>query len=189
MSLPEGFIQIDLFSGKPEDPVLEPVIKDPVTLDELYKKANEFCQEYWGVEFTGKIEISNVKWRRRLACFSPEHELIRFSRARNMTRTREQIYDTLLHELVHWRLFRLGLPYDDTAFEFIRECKRVGASLSGAKKAQEAARRYDEKPKHSPRKQKGVVYRCKCGKSIEIDIPAVVVICGCGRRMEREEEK
>jgi hypothetical protein len=45
------------------------------------------------------------------------------------------------------------------------------------------------KPKRRKRK-KGIVYRCpRCGKALEVDIPAVVVICGCGRRMEREEEK
>jgi DNA-directed RNA polymerase subunit RPC12/RpoP len=43
------------------------------------------------------------------------------------------------------------------------------------------------KPKRRKRK-KGIVYRCsRCEKTIEIDIPAVVVVCGCGRRMEREE--
>jgi hypothetical protein len=44
------------------------------------------------------------------------------------------------------------------------------------------------KPKRRPRqKRKGIVYSCpKCGKALEIDIPAVVIVCGCGRRMERE---
>ena len=45
------------------------------------------------------------------------------------------------------------------------------------------------KPKRRKRK-KGIVYRCpRCGKTIELDLPAIVVVCGCGRRMEREEEK
>lgn len=45
------------------------------------------------------------------------------------------------------------------------------------------------KPKRRKRK-KGIVYRCpRCEKTIELDLPAIVVVCGCGRRMEREEEK
>jgi hypothetical protein len=45
------------------------------------------------------------------------------------------------------------------------------------------------KPKRRKRK-KGIVYRCpRCEKTIEIDIPAVVVICGCGRLMKREEKQ
>jgi hypothetical protein len=42
------------------------------------------------------------------------------------------------------------------------------------------------KPKRRKRK-KGIVYRCpRCEKTIELDLPAIVVVCGCGRRMERE---
>ena len=47
----------------------------------------------------------------------------------------------------------------------------------------------EKKPKRR-QKREGIVYRCaRCEKTIELDIPAVVVICGCGRRMEGEEEK
>ena len=42
----------------------------------------------------------------------------------------------------------------------------------------------------SRKRKKGIVYRCpRCEKTIEIDIPAVVVICGCGRLMKREEKQ
>jgi hypothetical protein len=45
----------------------------------------------------------------------------------------------------------------------------------------------EKKPKPKRRqKRKGIVYRClKCDKSIEIDIPAVVVICGIWGRRRR----
>lgn len=52
----------------------------------------------------------------------------------------------------------------------------------------------DPEPKPKPkrrRKRKGIVYSCpKCKKTIlEVDIPAVAIVCGCGRRMERMEEE
>ncbi|WP_342439278.1 hypothetical protein NSS79_10395 [Paenibacillus sp. FSL L8-0436] len=48
----------------------------------------------------------------------------------------------LLHELVHWRLNTLGLPFDDTDSEFIAECIRVGAPISQDRRAQAAYQRY-----------------------------------------------
>jgi hypothetical protein len=46
----------------------------------------------------------------------------------------------------------------------------------------------EEKPKK--KKQKGVIYRCpKCGKSVGVSIPVIVIFCDCGRRMEREDTK
>lgn len=56
-----------------------------------------------------------------------------------------------------------------------------------------AAMATDPEPKPKPKrrqKRKGIVYSCpKCKKTIEVDIPAVVIFFRCGRRMEREEEK
>lgn len=44
------------------------------------------------------------------------------------------------------------------------------------------------KPKKAPiGKKKGTVYRCKCGKSIVMNIPAIMIVCGCGRIMQQEE--
>lgn len=127
-------IQLELFS----DLFWE---EDKVTLDELYFQAGEFCREHWNVPFTGRIEIVKTKWRWQLGCFIPALETICFSEWRNRERWRFQVYDTLLHELVHWRLFKTGRPYRDTDPEFVRECLRVGAKLSGAKAAQGAAKK------------------------------------------------
>ncbi|WP_379161315.1 hypothetical protein [Paenibacillus sp. sgz5001063] len=47
--------------------------------------------------------------------------------------------------LIHWRLYALGLPFDDVNDEFIAECLRVGAPLSGGtreKAAYEDRRHY-----------------------------------------------
>ncbi|MBH8606010.1 hypothetical protein [Thermoactinomyces sp. CICC 10521] len=47
------------------------------------------------------------------------------------------------------------------------------------------SREAEKKPKRKP---KGTVYRCdKCGKSIVMNIPAIVIVCGCGRVMQQEE--
>ncbi|MBD1373764.1 hypothetical protein IC620_15570 [Hazenella sp. IB182357] len=110
-------------------------------LSDLYEKANELCMKHWEVEFKGKIEIVNRPWRAYLGMYIPSKQLIRFSRYRNLERSNEQIINTLLHELVHWRLHQQKLPYRDTDTEFILECQRVGCSLSGTKVAQKAAQR------------------------------------------------
>jgi predicted SprT family Zn-dependent metalloprotease len=115
--------------------------ESPITLQELYQKAEELCQRHWNVSYTGKIEITKTRWRRRLGCFLPVFETIRFSEWMNQKLTREEILDTLLHELVHWRLYKTGQPYLDTDATFVQECLRVGAPISGTKAAQDAARR------------------------------------------------
>lgn len=114
--------------------------------DELKRIANELALEHWGVPYTGKFELVNRKWRRMNGCFifnnkTGEHS-IRMSSKVNAERTREEVIGTLLHELVHWRLWSLGLPAHDSDDEFIAECIRVGAPISGSKIAKQAHERY-----------------------------------------------
>lgn len=133
-----------------------------MTLDELYAEANRLCREHWGVEFTGRIELVKRPWRRYNGicrynkCLTPSgvewDVAIIMSEKRNAERTREEVLGTLLHELVHWRLFteglkRGGLQYArsiarDDSPEFVRECQRVGAPFSHTVAAQKAAKRY-----------------------------------------------
>lgn len=117
-----------------------------MTLDELKTAANELALKHWGVPYTGGFELVNRKWRRMYACFSFNNVTgkcaIRMSSAVNSQRTREEVLGSLLHELVHWRLWSQGLPAHDTAEEFIAECIRVGAPISGTKNAQHAYERY-----------------------------------------------
>lgn len=118
-----------------------------LSVDELYARANEMARKHWGVDFTGTIVLVPYRWRSRLAAFrfkpvDPTFQEIRMSAKVNATLTKEQVLDNLLHELVHWRLYTLGRPFDDTDEEFIRECERVGASLSEATAAQKAYQRY-----------------------------------------------
>jgi len=116
-------------------------------LEELKQHANSLCQKHWGVDYTGEIKLVNREWKRKNAHFEtslldPNHKVIVFSKKRNAKRSKEAILKTLLHELVHWRLHCLKLPARDTDQEFIEECIRVGASISGTKSAQEAHRKF-----------------------------------------------
>ncbi|WP_262384562.1 hypothetical protein [Paenibacillus terrae] len=63
----------------------------------------------------------------------------------NASRSEEAVLGSLLHELVHWRLCTLGLPYDDVAYVFISECLRVGAPISHARSAREAYQRFKQR--------------------------------------------
>lgn len=101
-----------------------------LTLDELNTIANELCRKHWGVDFTGKVVLTNRNWKRRLGCYVPDGKLIRMSRKANGRRTKSDVEYVLVHELVHWRLHTTGQPYDDADPEFITECLRVGAPLS-----------------------------------------------------------
>lgn len=129
-----------------------------LTLDELYAAANEMCRKWWGVDYTGKIELTRRPWRRTNGvCRYRKNDsgyvvTIVMSEKRNAERTRDEVLETLLHELVHWRLFTDGLSRDGIAYakrvsrddspEFVRECLRVGAPFSGTKSAQYAAKLY-----------------------------------------------
>jgi hypothetical protein len=118
-----------------------------LTLDELYAAANEMCRKHWGVDYTGTIRLTNAKWKAYDAYFRSSVDdvsirEIRMSRVVNARLTRDEVLANLLHELVHWRLCTLCLPFDDGSPEFVRECLRVGAPFSGTRKAQMAAKLY-----------------------------------------------
>jgi len=128
-----------------------------LTLDELYAAANEMCRKWWGVDYTGTIRLVDADWKRRWAVFRfsrNDNSLreIRMSRKVNAKLSRSTVLDNLLHELVHWRIFtetwrqhgtaKASAAADDGSPEFVRECLRVGASLSGTNKARHAAKLY-----------------------------------------------
>ncbi|TMW72808.1 hypothetical protein [Alteribacter natronophilus] len=113
---------------------------------ELRKEAGKLCRIHWGVEYTDGIELIQEPWEVRNARFIVDHDkderYIQMSLPRNEERSRESVIQSLLHELVHWRLLSLGLPCRDTDDAFIAEAIRVGASISLAAEAQEAYRKY-----------------------------------------------
>ncbi|WP_010494984.1 hypothetical protein [Paenibacillus elgii] len=136
-----------------------------LTLDELYAAANEMCRRHWGVDYTGTIELVNREWKAAEARYGwrgTEYRAIRMSRKTNARLTREDVLGNLLHELVHWRLHTLGVPFDDTDDEFIAECLRVDAPLSYAKGAQQAYRTYLAKR----------AYEERTGRKYDEEVPA-----------------
>lgn len=122
----------------------------PVEQSDLEREAQRMCREHWNVEFTGAIEVKRRKWRRSRGQFlfsrkDKTYHVVRMCADMNGTRLYSDILRTLLHELVHWRLWSQGLPASDTDYEFIAECLRVGASLSDAIYAQDAYKRYEKR--------------------------------------------
>ncbi|WP_427050442.1 hypothetical protein [Paenibacillus sp. TC-CSREp1] len=116
--------------------------------ERLLKRANELAQLHWGVDYTGTLRLLTRKWARREAAFAfmtdGSVQEIRMSAPTNERLIPEEIEANLLHELVHWRLWSLGLPFGDEDREFVAEAIRVGAAISHAKRAREAYERYLE---------------------------------------------
>lgn len=114
--------------------------------ERLTALANELTCKHWGVDFSGTFSLQNRRWRCRRGCFVYNKTTglceIRMCAQHNSKRTPADIEKTLLHELVHWRLFVTGQPFGDTDNTFIAECLRVGASISQAASAQDAYKRY-----------------------------------------------
>lgn len=115
--------------------------------EEYYRSmAEQYAREYWGVELTCPIEFVNRDWRSMRGCFRVYHETgdhkIVMSHKVNQRRGTGPTLETLKHELVHWYLWSIGEPFDDDDPGFVRECIRIGASISGTKKAQAALERY-----------------------------------------------
>lgn len=124
-----------------------------MTKEELHRAADELAMKWWGVKYDGLIILSNMRWRKMDGQFwAPSirkipngielSPVIRMCKKRNAERTEEEVRGVLLHELVHWRLFCLGIPHGDVDREFIEEAVRVGAPISQERKAQRAYKQY-----------------------------------------------
>ncbi|GAA0840677.1 hypothetical protein [Brevibacillus reuszeri] len=114
--------------------------------ERLMTIANELARKHWGIDYAGTLTLVDRPWRayngRYFWRADHSRQEIRMSVRRNAERTPEDVERTLLHELVHWRLQTTGIPHRDTDYEFIAECLRVGASISKARAAQDAYKRY-----------------------------------------------
>lgn len=119
-----------------------------MTLEELYEAANKLCQQHWNCDYTDEIRLVNRRWLSYMAYFRiNRHDetfipRIVMSKKNNEIYSEEIVLGNLLHELVHWRLYKLGLPFGDEDREFVMECIRVGAPFSKATSAQKAAIKY-----------------------------------------------
>ncbi len=112
----------------------------------IRKMAEQYACEYWGVEITCPIKFVNREWKRTFAYFQYNTEdgtcAIVMSHKENAKRELSEVLATLKHELAHWYLWSVGQPYGDGDPEFVAECLRIEASISGSQKAQKALRKY-----------------------------------------------
>lgn len=124
-----------------------------LTEHQLYQMADELAMKWWGVKYDGLIELKNRRWKSINGRFCSPcpipgagdiSPIIQMCKKRNAERTEKEVIGTLLHELVHWRLFATGIPHRDTDQEFVKEASRVGASFSKTRKAQQAYEKYQE---------------------------------------------
>lgn len=123
-----------------------------ISLAALEEAAEEMCRKHWGIDCGVRIVLVDRAWSSQMACYriwiekgTVTDREIRMSKAINAQYSRKKVLGFLLHELVHWRLETSGRPYHDSDEEFVAECMRVGAPLSGTKEAQKAAQAYERK--------------------------------------------
>jgi len=128
-----------------------PIIRlhEKLTLEQLYDFATEKSHTLWNREFDGEIKLERRFYVDLLGTYCSENKVIRMSEYSNATLPKEKVFDTLLHELVHWHLHTTGEPYDDEDERFIEECLRVGCGLSYSNSAQRAYDNYLSKVANS----------------------------------------
>lgn len=114
---------------------------DPFTVAELHEHARLLSQYHWGVPYDGQIEIVKQDWKRRLGIIDLGGPTIKFSRPVNKRVGKEYVLKILLHELVHWWQYSQNRPFWDDDIEFIQECLRVGAPVSGTQDVKKTLRK------------------------------------------------
>ena len=120
--------------------------KQQIEVDYL-KFAEDIARRYWDVEMTCPIVWVDREWKRRNAVFrhgrNPGGGLCEIRMNHRVRERKGDAEDMLIlkHELAHWYLWSTGQPNDDDDPEFIRECIRIGAPISGTEKAQKAFER------------------------------------------------
>lgn len=120
--------------------------KSNLNLEDLILFAKRKSFELWKRDFDIEILLVNTRWKRMKGCyvvnFKTGVNYIKMSKHRNSEFTESEVYDTLLHEMVHWHLHTSGKPFGDGDKEFVEEILRVGSSFSGTNKAKKAAELY-----------------------------------------------
>lgn len=113
-------------------------------LDNVFKDlvlhARGFCKDNFGI--TLKIPIKfNGRLKSTMGRYTPpeyEVEMIELSKglvvASILAEDMSAVYDTLNHELVHYSLRSLGMPYHDGDQEFEEALQDLGISASGTTK-------------------------------------------------------
>ena len=130
---------------------VKPISVQNKHLEELYNYAKSKAIELWNREFDIEIKVTNANWSRWLGYYTfnraTNKGYIKMSLRVNSRYSKEEVYGTLLHEMVHWHLHTSNKPFRDSDVEFALECLRVGAPFSStiaARKAKELAEKVFE---------------------------------------------
>lgn len=128
-----------------------PIIRlyEKITLEQLYNFAIEKSHILWNRKFDGEIKLERRFYVDLLGTYCSDDRVIRMSEYCNAITPKEEVFDTLLHEMVHWHLHTTGENYNDEDTEFIEECLRVKCGLS---KAPSAIRAYENYLRDEERK-------------------------------------
>lgn len=137
-------------------PAASDLVSDYRTEAGLTEIARSWLKETYGLELKIPVEI-NTRISRALGRFiylkkSKEPLRIEIGSKTLQYYTKEEVLDTLYHELVHYACFILGKPHSDGDWYFEAELKRLGIGSTGTTQ------------------HKGVVniYSCNsCGKKIQ----------------------
>lgn len=114
------------------------------TLEELKQEAERFLREEYDIPLLFNIRISGRLKRslgqfkyllndaeKHIAKYGHNHVEIVIEKEGTVLAYKKDVFDTLRHELIHYALWRKGLPFDDKDATFINECNRLGVGLSG----------------------------------------------------------
>jgi len=93
----------------------------------LQFEANRLAKEFWDIDKYPKVALDfSEAVDGKGACFTVAYQLIEFWSETNRQRSKDQVFDTLLHELCHWYLYTTGQEYNDSDVRFAEELIRVG---------------------------------------------------------------
>ena len=105
----------------------------------LQQRVRQYAREYWNMECNVPIVI-NKRMTRSLGMYRwktarPVATPIRFDFAAHLVDGRyksETVESIIKHEVCHWALSQLGLPFHDRDHHFLKELKRIGSHPSFA---------------------------------------------------------
>lgn len=106
--------------------------KMKMTMGEIKGFADKFLRQEFGLRLEIPIKV-NGRLTRSMGRFryNPLRALdIELAKVLVMYNTDEVVLDTLKHELVHYALYELGQPFDDSDAEFIEACQSRGIGLT-----------------------------------------------------------
>lgn len=109
-----------------------------IRISELNEYAKGYVKEHFDLELRVSITINPRLTRTlgRYASRGSQPVSLELSKQLLDNHSKAEVYDVLNHELVHYSLHMLGLPYDDRDRTFIDACNRLGVSLTGTIKTQ-----------------------------------------------------